>query len=319
MAPGETQTSAHESETRTPRSGRCAIVGRPNVGKSTLLNRLLGQKLAIATSRPGTTRSCILGVYASEEPPTQIAFVDTPGLHRPKSALGKVLVEQAQLGLADADVVLFMVEAPGPKGRLEVQAEDRTVLELLADVKAPVILVINKVDLARDKARLLPLIAAFQEVRPFDAVVPVSAVRGTNLPELVEEIRSRLPEGLMYDADFLTDRPERFFVAELIREAVMKRTRQEVPHGVASVIDSYVEDGNLLRVDATIIVEKDSHKGIVIGAQGSLLKQIGTDARLAIEELVGRKVFLKLWVKVIPGWTADPMHARRLATEVEQS
>ena len=319
MAPGETDTSADERETRTPRSGRCAIVGRPNVGKSTLLNHLLGQKLAIATSRPGTTRSCILGVYATDDPPTQIAFVDTPGLHRPKSALGKVLVEQAQLGLTDADVVLFLTEAPGPKGRPEVQSDDRTVLDLLAGVASPVILVINKVDLIRDKARLLPLIAAFQAVRRFDAVVPISAVRGTNVPELVDEIRGRLPEGLMYDADFLTDRPERFFVAELVREAVMKRTRQEVPHGVACVIDSYVEDGNLLRIDATIIVEKDSHKGIVIGAQGSLLKQIGTDARLAIEELVERKVFLKLWVKVIPGWTADPMHARRLATEVEQS
>src|SRR5690606_10164446 len=153
------------------------------------------------------------------------------------------------LGLADADVVLFLAEAPGPKGRLEVQAEDRAVLDLLADVKAPVLLAINKVDLARDKSRLLPLIAAFQQVRPFDAVVPISAARGTCLPELVEEIRSRLREGIMYDEDCLTDRPERFFVAELVREAVMKRTRQEVPHGTACVIDGYVEDGNLLRVD----------------------------------------------------------------------
>jgi len=289
------------------------------VGKSTLMNRLLGQKLAIATSRPGTTRSCVLGVYASDAPPTQIAFVDTPGLHRPKSALGKVLLEQAQLGLSDADVIVFMTEAPGPKGKVEVQAADRDVLALLEDVRAPVLLAINKVDLAKDKSRLLPLIAAYRGARPFDAVVPVSAVRGTNLPELVAEIRERLPEGLLYEPDFLTDRPERFFAAELVREAVMNRTRQEVPHGTACVIDSYVEDGNLLRIDATIVVEKESHKGIVIGARGALLKQIGTDARVAIEDLVGRKVFLKLWVKVIPGWTGNPMHARRLATEVEQS
>jgi len=320
MAPDDTHDPEGASDSKaTPRAGRCAIVGRPNVGKSTLMNRLLGQKLAIATSRPGTTRSSVLGVYASDEPPTQIAFVDTPGLHRPKSALGKVLLEQAQLGLVDADVVVFLVEAPGPKGRVEVEAADRAVLAMLAEVKAPVLLAINKVDLLKDKSRLLPLIKAFQEVRAFAAVVPVSAVRGVNLPELIAEIRQRLPEGLMYEPDFLTDRPERFFVAELIREAVMNRTRQEVPHGTACVLDSYVEDGNLLRIDATIVVEKESHKGIVIGARGSLLKEIGTDARVAIEELVGRKVFLKLWVKVIPGWTGNPLHARRLATEVEQS
>lgn len=321
-------TGGTDAEPRLPsapgaRAGRCAIVGRPNVGKSTLLNALLRQKLVIATPRPGTTRSSVLGVYASDDPPTQIAFVDTPGLHRPKSALGKVLLEQAQLGLADADVVLFMTDPPKRKdreaGHVGVRPDDESVLKLLADVKAPILLAVNKVDLIKDKTRLFPIIEAYQERHDFAATIPISAVKRTGLDGLIQEIREGCPEGRLYDDEFLTDRPARFFAAELVREAVMRHTRQEVPHGAACVIDEYENDGGLTRITASIIVEKKSHKGIVIGKAGARLKTIGTEARHEIERMIERKVFLKLWVKVVPGWTAKPTEARRLATEVESS
>ena len=307
------------------RAGRCAIVGRPNVGKSTLLNALLQQKLAIATPRPGTTRTAILGVYASDDPPTQIAFVDTPGLHRPKSALGKVLREQAELGVAEADVCIFMTEAPigGRRGRDDedrarrIQEEDERVVRLLSSVSAPTILVVNKIDRLRDKAALLPFMAEYQARHDFCAVVPISATKRKNFDALLGEIRAHLPPGRLYDDEFLTDRPERFFVAEMIREAAIRQTRQEVPHGVAALIDEYVVDGGITRIKATLVVEKKSHKGIVIGARGSRIKSIGTSARIEIERFLEQKVFLELWVRVQPGWTGDPAEARRLATEVE--
>lgn len=301
------------------RAGRCAIIGRPNVGKSTLLNALLGQKLVIATPRPGTTRTCVLGVYAQASPPTQIAFVDTPGLERPKGALGRVLSDNARSGLTDADAVVFVTEAPKHAAENAVTDGDKTVIRTLEGISAPVILAINKVDRLKDKERLLPLIDAFQHQRPFAAVVPVSATRGTNLDALVSEIRELLPEGLMYDADFLTDRPERFFVSELIREAAMLNTRQEVPHGIACELETYREEPDLVRIEGTLIVEKMSHKAIVIGQQGKTIKQISTDAREQIEALVGRKVYLRLWVKAVPGWTRDPNKARALAVEENDS
>lgn len=297
------------------RAGRCAIVGRPNVGKSTLLNAILGQRLVIATPRPGTTRTSVIGVYASEDPPTQIAFVDTPGLHRPKSALGKVLVEQAQLGLADAEVVVFLTEPPRRKDKPEVRPEDEAVLQLLEGSTCPVLLAINKVDLLPNKEVLFPLIEAYTKRRDFDAVVPLSALKKKNLEPLISEIRSRLPEGMMYEADFFTDRPERFFVAEFLREAAIRHTRQEVPHGVAVYIEEFLEESNLTRVHATLVVEKDSHKGIVIGKRGAMLKTIGSEARQEIQRFLDRKVHLEVFVKVIPGWTGDPNKARKLAAE----
>lgn len=304
----------------TMRAGRCALVGRPNVGKSTLLNRLLGQKLVIATPKPGTTRSAVLGVYVSEDPPTQIAFVDTPGLLRPRTALHKVLVEQAELGLTDADAVLFVTEAPadrrGRKARPGLNPADEPALAALDAVKAPVILALNKIDRLQDKRLLLPTIEAYQARRPFDAVVPVSATKGTNLPGLIAELRQRMPEGALYEEDVLTDRPERFFVAELVREAVLRHTRKEVPYGAAVFVEK-MDEGRLTRIHATIVVEKDSHKGIVIGKGGQLIKTIGTEARAAIEDFLQRRVHLELWVKVIPGWTADPAKARKLAVEAE--
>jgi GTP-binding protein Era len=301
-----------------PRAGRCAIVGRPNVGKSTLMNAIVGQKLAIATPRPGTTRSCVLGVYASADPPTQVAFVDTPGLVRPKGALGRVLSDGARQGLMDCDCVLFVTEAPRANGMPKVHRGDEEALEALADVKAPVILAINKVDRLKDKAALLPFIEQYREERSFDAVVPISATQGTNLDALIQEIRDRMPEGLLYDPDFVTDRSERFFVSELIREAAMLNTHHEVPYGIACELDSYREDDGLVRIEGTLIVEKASHKAIVIGNRGDTIKKISTEARVQIEDLLQKKVYLRLWVKAIPGWTRDPVKARRLATQGEQ-
>jgi len=301
------------------RSGRCAIVGRPNVGKSTLLNAVLGQKLVIATPRPGTTRSCVLGVYTSEAPPTQIAFVDTPGLERPKGALGQVLIDSARQGLVDCDTIVFMTEAPKPGAAIRVHEKDMVALDALNGANVPVILAINKVDKLKAKERLFAFIEAYQEKHAFAAVVPMSATRGTNLDALLDEIRKVLPEGLMYDRDFLTDRPERFFVGELIREAAMLNTRDEVPYGIACELDSYQEDGGLVRIEGTMFVEKQSHKAIVIGSQGQTIKRISTQAREQIEALLERKVYLRLFVKVVPGWTRDPVKAKQLAIQEGES
>ncbi len=297
----------------SPRSGRVAIVGRPNVGKSTLLNALLGQKLAIATPKPGTTRSTLLGIYVQKEPPTQIAFVDTPGLHRPHNALGRALVEDAKASFTGADVVLMVTELgknihPGSF----LSGGDGEVLAMLRELGVPVVLVINKVDKVKDKALILPVLERAMKVYPFAAVVPLSALRKDNLDALVKAVREHLPEGLAYDAETLTDKPERFFAGEAIREAVLNHTREEVPHGVAVVVDNFEDGASLYRIAATIVVSKDSHKGIVIGKGGSLLKEIGTEARKAMEELFGHKVFLELWVKVIAGWMEDPAQVQSL-------
>jgi len=308
-----------ENHAQAPRAGRCAIVGRPNVGKSTLLNALLGRKLVIATPRPGTTRSCVLGVYASDDPPTQVAFVDTPGLERPKGALGRVLIDSARQGLVDCDSVVFVTEVPKANAPPEVHEKDVAVLQALEASNAPVILVINKVDRLKAKDQLFAFIEEYQKKRAFDAVVPISATRGTNLEALLGEIRETLPEGLIYDADFLTDRPERFFVSELIREAAMLNTRQEVPYGIACELDSYREEGGLVRIEGTLIVEKQSHKAIVIGTRGEAIKKISTEAREQIEAFLERKVYLRLWVKVVPGWTRDPTKARQLAIKEGQA
>jgi GTPase len=302
-----------------PRAGRCAIVGRPNVGKSTLLNALLGQKLAIATNKPQTTRQRILGVYAQTEPPTQIAFVDTPGLHRPKNALGRALVEEAQGALEGTDVVLWLIESPSDRtvGEPALAGPDREVRELLRSLQsAKVVLGVNKVDRLKDKTKLLPWLAYFQtELQP-QAVVPISALKTGGIKQLVAELRKHMPEGILYDdPDFVTDRPERFFVAELVREAAIRNTHEEVPYAVAVQIESYEDSPTLVRIQASLIVEKPNHKKIVVGAGGSMLKRIGSEARKEIEQLLGRKVFLGLFVKVIEGWTEDPRAVRELALE----
>lgn len=304
---------------KSPRAGRCAIVGRPNVGKSTLLNALLGQKLAIATSKPQTTRHRILGVYAQEEPHTQIAFVDTPGLHRPKNALGRALVEEAQGALEGSDVVLWLLESPSDRTAAEpsLASGDRDVRDLLRSGQGPkLVIALNKVDRLKDKSKLLPWLTFYQRELAPEAVVPISALKEGGLKQLVGELRKHLPAGVLYDdPDFVTDRPERFFVAELVREAAIRNTREEVPYAVAIVIESFEDTEKLVRIQASVVVEKASHKKIVVGAGGSMLKRIGSEARQEIEALLERKVFLGLFVKVVEGWTEDPKRVRELAME----
>lgn len=307
------------SDDEGARAGRCAIVGRPNVGKSTLLNALLGQKLAIATSKPQTTRHRILGVYAQSEPPTQIGFLDTPGLHRPKNALGRALVEETQGALEGSDVVLWLLESPSDRttvGPSLLQA-DREVRELLrSGTPRKLVIGLNKVDKLKDKTKLFPWLEYYQRELEPEAVVPIAALKERGLSQLIGELRKHLPKGILYDdPDFVTDRPERFFVSELIREAAIRNTHEEVPYAVAVIIDSFEEGAGLTRVQASIIVEKNNHKKIVVGAAGSMLKKIGSEARAEIEKLLERKIFLGLFVKVVEGWTEDPKRVRELAME----
>ncbi len=300
-------------------AGRCAIIGRPNVGKSTLLNALLKQKLAIVASKPQTTRTHILGVYLGAEPPTQIAFLDTPGLHRPKNALGRALVESAKGALEGAEVTLMLVEAPSRPSAEPPTAPSAEDSEVLAMVKAsgrPAILCINKIDRLAKKEALFPLLEMWAKQHAFAALVPISAREGSNLEALITEIRGHLPEGRLYeDDDFVTDRPERFFVSELVREQVIKYTRQEVPHSVAVLVDGFSDEGKLVRIDATVIVEKATQKKIVIGSQGSMIKAIGTDARGQIERMLGKQVMLRLWVKVVADWTDNDARVRDVIRE----
>ncbi|UJR86903.1 GTPase Era [Sandaracinus amylolyticus] len=312
------QNRKQKPDAAPPRAGRCVIAGRPNVGKSTLLNALLGTKLAIVAPRPGTTRTVLLGVFDApvEGARTQIAFLDTPGLEAPKSMLGRVLVEEAQGALEQGDVLLLLVDASDVVKRRALAPEDQRVLELMKPLGKPIVLALNKVDKVKDKGQLLPTLEVLAKAHPWATIVPCSALRGANLAPIVKEIREHLPEGLLYEEDdVLTDRPERFFVAELVREALLAHVRQEVPHGVAVQVDEWVDEGKLLRVGVTIIVTKDSHKAIVIGARGEMLKTIGQEARENIESMLERKVFLRTFVKVVPGWTEDPEKVRRLTRE----
>lgn len=300
-----------------PRSGRAAIIGRPNVGKSTLLNSLLGQKLAITTSKPGTTRSVLLGVYVQADPPTQIAFVDTPGMHRPSNALGRALVEDAKAGLSSADVIVFVTDVGKPNnGPIQFPHHaDTEILKQLQDQRRPVVLVINKIDRLKDRIAVLPVIERASKLMKFAAIVPLSARNNDNIGALVDALREQLREGLAYDPEQLTDKPQRFFASELIREAVLTHTRDEVPHGVAVVIERFEEEPKIFRIAATIIVSKPAHKGIVIGKSGELIKQVGIDARTAMEALYERKVFLEMWVKVVPDWMNDPTKVQSLVRE----
>ena len=295
-----------------PRAGRCTIAGRPNVGKSTLLNALLGQKLAIVTPKPGTTRSVLLGVYDGGTPRTQIAFLDTPGLEAPKSVLGRMLVEEAQGALESGDVVLLLVDAPKMVERGDLGAEEKRILDLLREPKRPVILAPNKVDRVADKRRMLPALERVAKAFPFRAIVPISALRGDGVDNIVRALREELQPGLLYEEDVLTDRQMRFYAGKVVREAVMRNTRQEVPHGVVVLVDEWVEEEKVTRVSVTIVVSKDSHKGIVIGARGAMLKKIGTEAREALEAMIERRVHLSTFVKVVAGWTDDAARARSL-------
>lgn len=289
------------------RAGRVAILGRPNVGKSTLLNTLVGEKVAIATSKPQTTRHCILGVFHG--PNTQIAFVDTPGLHRPKTALGRILIEGAKGSLPDVDAVILLTDSLKP----EVDTDQ---LEIAKASGKKIVLVINKIDRLREKEMLLPALAKWSEVYPFAAIVPISALKADGLKTLIEALRPLLTDGRMYDDDFLTDRPLSFLASELIREAALRNTKQEVPHGIAVVIENYEDLPTLARIQATLVIERPSHKKIVIGSKGSMLKKIGTEARIQIEHVAGKKVYLELWVKVLEDWTDHPGKSKELMGDI---
>lgn len=278
------------------KSGFVAIVGRPNVGKSTLLNRIVGQKIAIMSDKAQTTRNKIQGVYTEKD--AQLIFIDTPGIHKPKHRLGDFMVETAYSALREVDAVLFMISADQKRGR-----GDDFIIERLKNVDSPVYLVINKIDKVHPDD-LLGIIEDYSSQMEFAQVVPISATEGNNVERLMSTLIDEMPEGPQYfPDDQVTDHPEYFIVSELIREKVLFLTRDEVPHSVAVVVDSMKRnENNKVQIEATIIVERDSQKGIIIGKGGKMLKQIGTKARIDIEHLLGDKVFLELWVKVQKDW-----------------
>lgn len=280
------------------KSGFVTLIGRPNVGKSTLMNRLIGQKIAITSNKPQTTRNRIQTVYTSEE--GQIIFLDTPGIHKAKNKLGEYMVSVAERTLREVDVILWLVEPTTFIG-----AGERHIAEQLAHIDTPVILVINKIDLV-SKAEILKFIDAYKDIADFKEIIPVSALKGENTGELIDVMFSYLEEGpCYYDEDTITDQPERQIVAELIREKALRNLNDEIPHGIAVSIDRMKErpgKRSMMDIDATIICERDSHKGIIIGKQGAMLKKIGTQARHDIENLLDCKVNLKLWVKVKKDW-----------------
>jgi GTP-binding protein Era len=280
------------------RSGFVSIVGRPNVGKSTLLNTILGQKIAIASNKPQTTRNRILGIHNGAA--SQILFLDTPGLHRAKGRLNKFMVDQALAACSDVDAILFLVEATDSPG-----GGDDFILDILAKGKAPVILVINKVDLI-ERSKLLPLIETYSRRFDFAAIIPVSAQNGEGVTDLVETVTGLLPAGpRYYPEDLVTDLPERFIVGEMVREQILKQTRDEIPYGVAVMVERFEEkpEKNLVVIDALVVVEREPHKKIILGKGGARIRSIGKAARYDIERMLGTRVFLDLFVKVEKNWT----------------
>ncbi len=316
--------SAHPSTSATittgpTRSGRIALVGRPNVGKSTLLNALLGEPLAITSPHAQTTRAPVRGVLTKGD--TQYFFIDTPGLHAPRTRLGHWMNNAAWDAAREADVVVLIVEVPaidGPSSErgspnsarqaLNPRTADRLLaLELAAELpRLPTLLVLNKVDRLKAKALLLPLLAAFARVHPFAATVPLSARSSNGVDRLLIELRALLPEQpFLFDPETLSDQPERFFVAELVREQILAQTRQEVPHGVAVIVERFDESARRPRIEVVIHVAREAHKKILVGAEGSMLKAVGTSARQRIEKMLGRSVHLQLWVRSTPDWMND--------------
>jgi GTP-binding protein Era len=292
------------------RSGFISIVGRPNVGKSTLLNALLGEKIAIISDKPQTTRNRILGIV--NPPGAQLVFMDTPGIHKPMHRMNEFMVRTALATYNEVDVILMLVEATEQPG-----AGDRYIIETLKNVKTPVFLLINKIDLI-EKERLLPLMQEYSSLYPFAEIMPVSALQG-DLKGLLSAIVERLPEGPRYfPEDQLTDQPERFIVSELVREKIFELTKEEIPYSTAVVIEEMKEEPSLTRITAVIYVERDSQKGILIGKGGAMLKQIGTLARQDAEKLLGTKIFLQLWVKVKKGWREDEHMLKNLGLVNEE-
>jgi len=282
------------------RSGFASLVGRPNAGKSTLLNALIGEKLAIVSDKPQTTRTTIQGVV--NLPGAQIVFIDTPGIHKSTTLFNRRMMQTVRTALADRDVLLYVADASIP-----FSMEDAEAAAVLKNLSTPALLLANKIDRVQDKRKLLPYIEQFKAVREFDEYIPVSATTGEGLDRVREAIVSRLPEGPAYfPADHVTDQPERFMAAEMIREQILRHTRQEVPHSVAVLIERWEESTKITKIGATIYVERDGQKAIVIGAGGASLKKIGTLARHEIEKLLDRPVFLELFVKVQKDWRENP-------------
>ncbi|WP_102691297.1 GTPase Era [Rummeliibacillus pycnus] len=284
-------------ENKAFKSGFVTIVGRPNVGKSTFLNNVIGQKIAIMSDKPQTTRNKVQGVYTTDD--SQMIFIDTPGIHKPKHKLGEFMLKVSKNALREVEAIMFMVNATQKLG-----AGDKYIMEMLKGTKTPVFLVVNKID-AVHPDELLQIIESYKAEFEFAEIIPISALQGNNVEHLLDTIKKYLPEGPQYyPADQVTDHPERFIIAELIREKVLHLTRDEVPHSIAVEIEKIAKDEgkDLVRINASIIVERDSQKGIVIGKRGALLKEIGTRARKDIETLLGSKVYLELWVKVQKDW-----------------
>ena len=280
------------------KSGFVVLIGRPNVGKSTLMNTLIGQKIAITSNKPQTTRNRIQTVFTDER--GQIVFLDTPGIHKAKNKLGEYMVKVSTRTLRDVDMVLWLIEP-----NTFIGEGDEHIFEILSNVEVPVILAINKMDSLKQKEDMLAVIAKYSSKMKFAEVVPVSALKGTNTDKLLEIIFKYLSEGPMYyDEDTVTDQPIKQIAAELIREKALRFLQEEIPHGIAVEIDtfSYRDSGDMVDIEAAIVCEKDSHKGIIIGKAGSMLKRIGTAARKDIEGLLEARVNLKLWVKVRPKW-----------------
>ncbi|MUK87095.1 GTPase Era [Ornithinibacillus sp. L9] len=278
------------------KSGFITIIGRPNVGKSTFLNRVIGQKIAIMSDKPQTTRNKIQGVLTQDD--AQYVFIDTPGIHKPKHRLGDFMVKLAENTLNEVDAILFMINAEEGYGK-----GDQYILDLLQKVKNPVFLIINKIDLIHPD-ELFPIIELYKDKCDFEEIIPISALQGNNVNHLLDILKKHLPEGPQYyPADQVTDHPERFIMSELIREKVLQLTREEIPHSIAVVIENIEKrDSDAVFIQATIVTERKTQKGILIGKQGSMLKNIGKGARKDIEALLGTKVFLELWVKVQKDW-----------------
>lgn len=295
------------------KSGFAALIGRPNVGKSTLMNLLIGQKIAITSRKPQTTRNRIQTVYTEER--GQIIFLDTPGIHKAKNKLGEYMVNVAERTLSEVDVILWLVEPTSFVG-----AGEQLIAEKLNKSSTPVVLVINKIDTVK-KEQILKFIDTYKDIVNFSDIVPVSALKGENKDQLLEVIYKYLPEGPQYyDEDTVTDQPERQIVAEIIREKALRLLNDEIPHGIAVEIDQMKErpGGTMFDIDATIVCERDTHKGIIIGKKGAMLKNIGTQARIGMENLLDSKVNLKLWVKVRRDWRDNEMMIKNFGYRNEQ-
>lgn len=297
------------------KSGFVTIIGRPNVGKSTLMNRIIGQKIAITSNKPQTTRNRIQTVYTDRQK-GQIVFLDTPGIHKAKNRLGEYMVNTAEHTLSDVDVVLWLVEPANFIG-----AGERHIVEMLKKANIPVLLVINKIDTVAKKEELLRFIDTYREVYEFEEIIPASALRGDNVEDIIDSIFKYLPFGPMFfDEDTVTDQPQRQIAAEMIREKALQALEDEVPHGIAVTIERMKQrkGQQIMDIEASIICERESHKGIIIGKNGAMLKKIGTNARFEIERLVEEKVNLKLWVKVRKNWRDSDLLLKNFGYKEEQ-